>query len=89
MRTTDLLNLDLHYETNNVSFGPLRRAHRVRDRAYKVRPVDRDCGDSDAIVESRGPSATRSMHSRSNDSIEKIPRRGGWALFLDGFDGLD
>jgi hypothetical protein len=28
------------YETNHVSFNPLRRAHRVRDRACKVRPVD-------------------------------------------------
>jgi hypothetical protein len=32
------------YETNNVSFNPLRRAHRVRDRARKVRSVD--CGGS-------------------------------------------
>jgi hypothetical protein len=59
--TTDLLNLDLHDETNNVSFNLVRRAHRVRDRAGKVRLVDRDCGDSDAIVESRGASATRSV----------------------------
>ena len=67
MRATDLLNLDLHDETNNVSFNPLRRTHRVRDRAYKVRLVDRDCGDSDAIVESRGTSATRFMESQKHD----------------------
>jgi hypothetical protein len=67
LRTTDLLNLDLHYETNNVSFNPLRSAHRVRDRACTVRLVDRDCGDSGAILESRGTSATRSMHSQKHD----------------------
>ena len=60
MPTTDLLNLDWHDETNNVSFNSVRRAHGVRDRAGKVRLVDRDCGDRDAIVESRGASATRS-----------------------------
>jgi hypothetical protein len=54
----DLLNLDLHYETDSVSFNPLRRAHRVHDRARKVRPVDHDCCDSDLVVESRGTSAT-------------------------------
>jgi hypothetical protein len=56
--TTDLLNLDLHDETNNVSFNPLRSAHRVRDRACKVRLVDRDCCDHNAIVESRATSVT-------------------------------
>ena len=60
MPATDLLNLDWHDETNNVSFNSVRRAHRVRDRAGKIRLVDRDCGDRDAIVESRGASATRS-----------------------------
>jgi hypothetical protein len=72
LRASDLLNLDLHYETDSFSFNPLRRAYRVRYRACTVRPVDRDCGDRDAIVESRGTSATRSIHSRSNDSIERI-----------------
>jgi hypothetical protein len=67
LRTMDLLNPDLNYETNNVSFNPLRRAHRVRDRTCKVRLVDRDCGDSDAIVESGGTSATRSMRSQEQD----------------------
>ena len=67
MATTDLLNLDLHYGTNHVSFNPLRGTHRVRDRAGKVRLVDRDRGDRDAIVESRGTSATRSTDSRKYD----------------------
>lgn len=38
---SSLPNPDLHYETNNVSFNPLRCAHRVRNRACKVRLVDR------------------------------------------------
>ena len=44
-----------------ASLSPLRCTHRVRYRACTVRPVDRDCGDRDAIVESRGTSAT-SLH---------------------------
>jgi hypothetical protein len=31
LRTTDLLNLDPHYETNNVSFSPPRRVQREED----------------------------------------------------------
>lgn len=58
LRTTDLLNLDLHYDTDSGSFNPLRRAHRVRDRARKVRVVDRDGScDRDNTVESRATSA--------------------------------
>jgi len=59
LRATDLPNLDVHYETDSVSFNPLRRAYRVRDRACKVRPVD--CGgscDRDSTVECRGSNAT-------------------------------
>jgi len=61
LRMTDLLNLDLHHETDSVSFHPLRRAYRVRNRACKVRPVDRGrtcCRSS--TVESRGTSASLS-----------------------------
>ena len=53
--------LDVHYETHSVPFNLLRRAHRVRDRARKVRPVD--CGgscDRDPTVECRGTSASLS-----------------------------
>jgi hypothetical protein len=47
------------YETNNVSFNPLRRAHRVRDRARQVRSVDcRGSCDRDPTVERRGTNAT-------------------------------
>ena len=61
LHTKDLLNLDLHYETDSVSLNPLRRAHRVCYRARQVRPVD--CGgscDRDPTVEYRGTSATPS-----------------------------
>src|ERR1700756_382771 len=57
----DLPNLDTHYEANSFSFNPLRCAHRVRDRARQVRPVD--CGggcDRDTTVECRGTSASLS-----------------------------
>jgi hypothetical protein len=56
----DLLNLDLHYETDSISFNLLRRAHRVRDRGRVVRLVDHDCCDSDPIVECRWTGATLS-----------------------------
>ena len=64
---TDLLNLDLHYETDSVSFNPLRRAPRVLDRACKVRLVDRDYCGSHPGMGSRGTSVTRSMHSQKHD----------------------
>jgi len=57
----------LRYDTDSVPLNPLRRAHRVRDRARKVRLVDRDGCGSDPIVESRGTSATRSIHSQKHD----------------------
>ena len=60
LRTTHLQNLDPHYDTDSIPLSPLRRAHRVRDRARKVRLVDRDCCDSTPIVESGGTSATLS-----------------------------
>jgi len=46
------------YETNNVSFNPFRRAHRVRYRPCKVRLVDRDGScDRDPTVERGGTNA--------------------------------
>jgi hypothetical protein len=50
------------YETDSFSFNPLRRAHRVRDRARKVRPMDCDYCHSTPIVESGGTGA--SHHTR-------------------------
>ena len=53
--------LDVRYETDSASLNLLCRAHRVRDRARKVRPVD--CGgscDRDPTVECRGTNATLS-----------------------------
>jgi hypothetical protein len=49
-----------NYDTDSVPLNPLRRAHRVRNRARKVRLVDHDCCDSAPIVESGGTSATLS-----------------------------
>ena len=51
---THLLNLDPHYDTDSVPLNPFCCAHRVRDRARKVRLVDRNCCDSAPIVESGG-----------------------------------
>jgi len=56
------VNLDVHYETDAVSFNLIRRAHRVRDRARKGRPMDCDYCHSAPIVESGGTGA--SDHTR-------------------------
>ena len=46
------------YETNNVSFNPFRRAHRVRDRARQARSMDcRGSCDRDPTVERGGTNA--------------------------------
>jgi len=57
---TDSISEGLACEKDSVSCNSLCCAHRVRDRARKVRPMDRDRCDGDAVVESRGPSPTLS-----------------------------
>ena len=57
---TDSISEGLACEKDSVSCNSLCCAHRVRDRARKVRPMDRDHCHGDAVVESRRPSATLS-----------------------------
>jgi len=57
----------MHYETDSVSCNHLCRAHRVRDRARQVRPVDCDHCHSAPIVESGGTGA--SDHTREVNSV--------------------
>ena len=61
------MNLDVHYETDSVSFNFIRRSHRVRDRARKVRPMDCDYCRSAPIVKSGGTGA--SDHTREVNSV--------------------